>query len=314
MKNFAPLNLLSTDADWVASRPAYAFLLVVLVIHLSVGSFVQAANPSFGIAFDELFIFAGLTLLMVRAMNFRPRPFLAIRAPSPLAWAPVIAAAVVGFFASGALNALNRLAVGPEIAKRFDVGRLFETPGAGEGILLVVGVVILAPIGEELLFRGYLMRILGARYGAKGAVLVTSALFALVHFNPASIVALFALGLVFGLLRIWTGSIFPSMLAHAIQNGASSAILLTGLAEQSPDELPVGDALLMLVVSAPLVIAALFWLRRLKLSHPLDEAVVAVDVGEDHRISFSRVRRPLAIGLAAAIAVLVIFFAVSGGK
>ncbi|HEY0840017.1 MAG TPA: CPBP family intramembrane glutamic endopeptidase, partial [Vulgatibacter sp.] len=257
-----------SDNELVATRPAYAFLLALLAIHLTLGSFVQVANPSFGIAFDELFVFAGLTLLTVRAMNFRPTAFLAIRPPvTALAWPPTVLAAAACFFAAGGLNALNRLLVGPEFADRFDPSRLCEVRSPGEAVLLAFGVTILAPIGEELLFRGYLMRVLGARYGAIGAVFATAALFALVHLNPASVIALFALGVVFGFLRIWSGSIFPSMLAHAIQNGASTVLLFSGLAQQSPDELPAGDAALLFLVSAPIVVAALALLRRVRRSH-----------------------------------------------
>jgi len=302
------------DPDLVASRPAYAFLFAVLAIHFTLGSFVQVANPAFGISFDELFVFAGLTVVAVRAMNFRPAAFLAIRPPAPAAWPPVALAAVADFFAAGALNALNRILVGPEYADRFDVTPLFEgLRSPAEKILLTVGVAILAPIGEELLFRGYLMRILGARYGALGALLATSALFAAVHLNPASVIALFGLGLVFGLLRIWSGSIFPSMLAHAIQNGTSTVMVFSGLAQQSPDELPAGDALLLLAFSAPVVVGALAWLRRVDAgTAAATYPDVPVDPQEGHGFDLSRVVRPLAYGILAAIAAIVLLFAIDG--
>ncbi|AKU91664.1 CPBP family intramembrane glutamic endopeptidase [Vulgatibacter incomptus] len=298
-----------SDEAILASRPAYVFLVAVLAIHLTIGSFVQVANPAFGIAFDELFVFAGLTIALVRSMNYRPAPFLAMRAPQPWAWPKVVLAAGAGFFAAGALNALNRLVVGPEISSRFDVTRLFEVRSVFEGVLLVAGVAVFAPFGEELLFRGYLMRVLRARYGWKGALFVTSALFAVVHFNPASVLALFGLGLVFGLIRLWTGSIWPSMLAHSIQNGVASALVLSGVSGQSPDELPGLEAIGLLAISAPFVVLALGLLRRKATPDP---ETSAVDEEAGHHIHLSRVARPLAIGVAAAVVAIVLLFVVDG--
>lgn len=300
------------DLEEVAYLPAYLFLAAILALHVTIGSFVQVANPAFGIAFDELFVFAGITALFVRARNFRPAPFLGLRMPRPGVWLPTIGAASAGFFAAGAINALNRLLVGPEISARFDVTRLFETRSSGESLLLVVGVTVLAPLGEELLFRGYLMRVMGARYGSALAVLITSVLFALFHFNPASVIALFALGVVFGLLRVWTGSIVPSMLAHAIQNGVASAMVLSGMAEQSPDELPAGDALLLLLIAAPFLFGALLLLHRRRSPSMNEEELPAIDPEAGHRFDLSLAWKPFLAGASAAIAALALLFAVDG--
>jgi len=294
----------------VASRPAYSYLGFILVIHITLGSFVQIANPAFGIVFEELFVFAGLTLLLVLALNFRPVGFLALHPPKARLWPAAIVAGIGGFFASGAINALNRLLVGPEIAAQYDVTRLFEVRSTFEGALLVFGVAVCAPIGEEFLFRGYLLRVLKARHGVVPALLITSVLFAAFHFNPASILALFALGLVFGLLRLWSGSIWPAVLAHAIQNGVASALVLSGLAAESPDELPAAEAFLLLAISAPVVIAALAWLRRL--GPDGEDEVQTLDPAADHRLAPNRILRQGAIGLGAALLAIALLFAVDG--
>lgn len=304
------------ERNQLASLPAFLFLVVILVIHLTLGSFVQVANPAFGIAFDELFVFAGLTVLFVRAMNFQPAPFLALRAPAAGAWPWAIVTAIAGFFAAGAINALNQLLVGPEMAGRFDITPLFDVRSPLEGALLVVGVALLAPLGEELLFRGYLMRVFKARHGKGVALFLTSALFAIVHFNPASLFALFSLGVVFGLLRLWTGSIWPAILAHAVQNGAASALVLTGLAAQSPDELPAGDALLLLAFSLPFLLGALSLLRRGRPTredeHEEDASLPALDPERSHRLSLGLVLRPLLLGIGLAAAAIAMLFVVDG--
>lgn len=303
----AALNDLRPDSDHVASRPAYLFLLLVIGLHFTLGTILQVANPAFGISFGELFFFAGLTWLMVRGQNFSPADFLALRLPPARVMAASFAVAVAGFFVAGGVNAINRWIVGPEIAARYDLTGLFQARSTFEAVLLVVGVSVLAPLGEELVFRGYLYRILGARLGIARSVLITSVLFAVIHFNPASILALFALGLVFAFLRLKSGSIWPAILAHAIQNGIASALVLSGLANESPDELPVFHGFLLVAFSLPFLLFALRFI-----GPAIEDHVSAVDPESDHRFRISRIVRPLAVMAAAAVAALGLFLAVDG--
>lgn len=295
----------------MASRPAYLFLILVLGLHLSLGSVLQVANPAFGIAFDELFLFAGFTLLLTRGQNFHPAPFLGLRLPPARTLFAAFGAGVAGFFVAGGVNAINRWIVGPEIADRYDITSLFQTRSPAEGALLVFGVSVLAPLGEELLFRGYLLRVLGTRYGTLRGVLVTSFLFAVIHFNPASLLALFVLGLVFALLRVWSGSIWPSILGHAIQNGTSSALVLAGVAEESPDELPIASALFLLAFSLPFLLLALRLVRQGPAASN-EDADLPVDPEGDHRFRVSRVKRQLAALVLAMVVALGLFAAIDG--
>lgn len=291
----------------VASRPAYLFLLLVIGLHFTVGSVLQVANPAFGIAFGEFFFFAGLTWLMVRAQNFEPVSFLALRLPSARVMVASLVVALAGFFVAGGVNAINRWIVGPEIASRYDLTGLFQVRSTGEAIFLVLGVAVLAPLGEELVFRGYLHRVLGARYGIVRSMWVTSGLFALIHFNPASILALFTLGGVFAVLRARTGSLWPPILAHAIQNGMSSGLVLSGLAEESPDELPLFQGVLLVAFSLPFLVLAVRFL-----TPATEEALVVPDPGADHRFRPGRIVRPALALSMAAVAALALLIAVDG--
>ncbi|NUN16462.1 MAG: CPBP family intramembrane metalloprotease, partial [Myxococcales bacterium] len=94
-----------------------------------------------------------------------------------------------------------------------------------EAIIITLAPVIVAPIFEELLFRGFFYRMLRDRMGVYGAVLFTSFLFAAVHPSVLTVLPLFALGAVFALLYEATGSILPSIVAHAMHNLASVGML-----------------------------------------------------------------------------------------
>lgn len=88
-------------------------------------------------------------------------------------------------------------------------------------------LVILAPLAEELLFRGYLYGKLRNAIPAWAVILVTGLTFGLAHLwtgpgNPLQWAVMFdtlTLGIMLGLLREYTGAIWAGVLVHAIKNG-----------------------------------------------------------------------------------------------
>jgi len=82
-----------------------------------------------------------------------------------------------------------------------------------------VKVVIMAPVIEELIFRGIIMHGLMRNYARFTAIWVSALMFALFHLNPWQFPATFILGMVLGLLMLRTRNIFLCILGHAINNG-----------------------------------------------------------------------------------------------
>jgi uncharacterized protein len=91
------------------------------------------------------------------------------------------------------------------------------------GVLFTIGVV--APVVEELLFRGVILDGLQIRYSLKTAVIVSSALFAITHILPHAVVNAFLLGFFFAWLKLKTGSLRLCIIAHALYN--SVPLILT---------------------------------------------------------------------------------------
>lgn len=91
-----------------------------------------------------------------------------------------------------------------------------------EYVIAFVGIVVIAPIAEEILFRGYLFGKLRSK-GVKTwvAVIVTSLLFALAHFQGNVGVDVFALSIVLCLLRLYSGSLWPAIMLHMAKNGVA---------------------------------------------------------------------------------------------
>lgn len=78
--------------------------------------------------------------------------------------------------------------------------------------------VILAPIIEEIVFRGVLFPALRRRLGVVAGIVVSSVFFTLVHLNPLQMISVLPLGIYLAIMYQRTGSIYPGMLLHASWN------------------------------------------------------------------------------------------------
>jgi CAAX protease family protein len=90
-------------------------------------------------------------------------------------------------------------------------------------------VCVLAPICEEIFFRGFMFRVFADRMGLIAGAALSGAIFGLVHLTGGPLttgLVLFALGFGFALLRWWTGSLLPSMGLHALNNSISFGVTL----------------------------------------------------------------------------------------
>ncbi len=87
--------------------------------------------------------------------------------------------------------------------------------------LFFVAIVVAAPLYEELIFRGFAFRgLLESRAGAIGAVMITALIWALLHiqYDIGRIASIFVFGVVIGLARLKTKSIYPPLLMHLLVN------------------------------------------------------------------------------------------------
>jgi uncharacterized protein len=94
--------------------------------------------------------------------------------------------------------------------------------------LLVVFALVVAPIFEEVFFRGFAYPALKQRLGAGRAMVIVSGVFAFSHVHLPSFVPLFALALGLGLAYELTGSLLVPIGMHALFNGVMVAKLLIG--------------------------------------------------------------------------------------
>ena len=92
---------------------------------------------------------------------------------------------------------------------------------AGHPALLWIAILICAPLGEEVFFRGFVIPgISRSKIGATGAVVLSAAAWASIHlqYDAHGIALIFVVGLILGFVRLRTGSIYPCILMHALMN------------------------------------------------------------------------------------------------
>lgn len=117
--------------------------------------------------------------------------------------------------------------IGPDLLR--EIGRLGEIIHQAPNIGLVLLLLAVFPaICEELAFRGFILT--GLRHSGRPwlAILISSALFGAVHSILQQSLATFLLGLVIGFLAVRTGSIYPTMVFHAVYNGLALLLSLRG--------------------------------------------------------------------------------------
>lgn len=99
---------------------------------------------------------------------------------------------------------------------------------------LAIGII--APLAEEMVFRGAILRTLHAAFGHRlrwVAIVVSALLFAVVHGNMAQGFGAFLSGLILGWMYVRTGSIVPCVMYHWVNNSAS--VIMFRLMPQTAD-------------------------------------------------------------------------------
>ncbi len=98
--------------------------------------------------------------------------------------------------------------------------------GWHERVALIFMAVIVAPIAEEFLFRGYLYGVLRRFAGRLPAIAITSLLFSAVHLHAPSMLGLGLLAVLLCLVYERTGSLWANICIHATFNTVSIVMLL----------------------------------------------------------------------------------------
>ncbi len=209
---------------------ATPFLLVFLVHASASGGAAEAAREPDALTalLASQLVLGGAGALALVLVRGRPLG----RASLGLAPAPARALLwVLLVYGPGFLSALGLQALWMHVCRAYgwdtqqDVVRLILSLEHGDLVLAALVAVLLGPLIEELLFRGFLQGFLEPHLGLRGALISSSVVFASLH-GLAGLPILFALSLFLGWLQQRTRSLWVPWFAHALNNAVMLGLAL----------------------------------------------------------------------------------------
>jgi membrane protease YdiL (CAAX protease family) len=134
-----------------------------------------------------------------------------------------------------------------------------------KGLLLNLFVVaFMAAVSEEIFFRGIVQNVLGECFkNVHIAVWTGAILFSAFHMQFFGFFPRMIMGAFLGYLYLWSGSLWPSMLAHFVNNGIATLLFWLnkrGIISEGAENIGIGNDQLILVVSSGIVVSGLIYL------------------------------------------------------
>jgi hypothetical protein len=191
----------------------------------SSGPLVQAAL--FFQGFSHVCIFLFPALIFAYLCHPRPAFYLGLKKPAKILhafWVLIIVAGAIPVF-MGLLALMQHIHLGKwadDMQQRIDdvQGPFLTITNIQQFLSVLFVMAILPALGEEMLFRGIMLRFARKRSSNMlFPLIITALIFALIHFSIYGFVSIFLAGLILGLIYYLTGSLWYSILFHFLNNG-----------------------------------------------------------------------------------------------
>ena len=252
--------------------PPFASRRVALVVYglalmaymMLTGMFtLTGLDPRAVVIAAQLIGILGLSLWLARLMRLPLAEAFSLRPAAPVHWLMVVAAALPLQLAGGALQFVILAQTPEDSLWRRAMEQLddFVAVETTLDILLLFGAAVLAAaVCEEFLFRGLLLQLLRRRSGWLVAIVSSALLFAVFHLNPVVLAPVGLVGAYLAVLVWRSGSLYPAILAHALNNGlALFASQIFAADEQTYEQHVMGT---LGLASTVFVIMLVIYLRR----------------------------------------------------
>ena len=214
---------------WPPAVACRRFALVVyglvLLLYLTLGGvfFALGFDARGTVIAAQLTGILGVSVWLARLMRIPMREAFALRPAAPVHWRMAVIAAVPVQIAGGALQfvIIQRMPADSlwRQLMQESMQQFASVESAVELALLFIAAVVVAAICEESLFRGLLLELLRRRSGWIAAVASSAFLFGVFHLNPIVLLPTALVGAYLAILVWRSGSIYPAVLAHALNNG-----------------------------------------------------------------------------------------------
>jgi len=234
-KHKRSFDLFSSYGYWTPNYKGIFFLLLFLGAGVCIASFIslligKVCGPDFNLKFGLLISYPIQfipAMLFASIMSHKNEGFDTV--PNELdssRFSPVggLGAAILGVAGTLALAIVVEpvMTVLPEMPQKLK--DIIERLAGGPVWVALLSTAVFAPLFEEWLCRGMIMRGLLARTSPATAIIISAAIFAIMHANPWQAIPAFVIGCFFGLVYWKTGSLKTTMLMHCFNNATSVLI------------------------------------------------------------------------------------------
>lgn len=282
----------------ILKRLLWVFCGVFVMFSFSLLSYLAAAFPGYRLVrlsdagmrliLGGVWLAAAAVVVIVRRQD-PLEVFKILTVKSRMQWWALPVNCVLGFLAGASLNRVITLLIALIPFPESWIQKNAESVGsvsAGNPVAVMLSVGIMAPVLEELAFRGkgfyfFEKAVSGFRAGPVITVAVTSLLFAAAHGNMLQSIYAFACGVLFALFMKNSGSVVPGILAHSGFNLANLLFYTFYSAKPEMDSVLAAVCFVLLPVSAAATVIIGRIIRGRGAEEPEDARSIYISGGND---------------------------------
>ncbi len=209
----------------VCRRIALVVFGLSLLLYLMFSGILLALglDPRVALVIAQFTALFGLSLGLARMMGIPIRQAFPLRPADSIHWYMVLTAAIPLQIAGGALQfaILQRLPEDSALRQLMEesIGQFIAVDNGVDLLMLFFAAVVAAAVCEEFLFRGLILHLLRRRSGWIPALAWSAMLFAIYHLNPIVLLPVALVGAYLAVLVWRSGSLYPAIVAHGLNNG-----------------------------------------------------------------------------------------------
>ncbi len=227
---------------WEANLLVVAVLILVLIGGVAISAF--------GLTGTMIFVQASVILPAVLWIAIRRLPVRATLRLHPIDWRTAMWSVLIGLACWPVVAGMSTL-IEQGLALIGPAPQIPYPTGLAESVIYALVLIVLAPMTEEPVFRGFVLTAWLRRGTALGLVL-SGLLFAIVHFQLAAFVPLTFLGIGLGLLVHASNSLYSAMIAHACYNTVGTLFIIIPSLRETPE--------LSVIIAGAIALPLAIWL------------------------------------------------------
>ena len=218
------------EADYAVELGILTLTAFLLMFYL--GQSLQQWDLSYGSILTQLFVILIPSLVILKYVGRLSRDTLSLKKVSPMTLLSAVLISPLCILIAFLVHSLQNLVFpAPEIFTTIFTRLIVQSD---KSLFVVAFAIAVCPaICEELMFRGAILGLVRKRFGVVNSILFVGVLFGLFHLSVFRILPTAVLGIILTSVTIFSGSIYPAMIIHFLNNFCALILSRYNLEEQS---------------------------------------------------------------------------------